>query len=277
MPVPTVKQKLQHFEANAQGRDFVVGDIHGCFEALMVMLKLLNFDFTKDRLFSVGDLIDRGPDSIKCVNLIYEPWFFPVVANHEQMMIDTLVTQIGDRYMWLSNGGNWMLDHDRTMLTDIATDLQMLPYVISVGQGDDRFNIVHAELIRLDSNGVRIKVTNEMIDRWDFGDDEEEAMLWGRDIIQNGYPIFPPPDELLWHDLDKMSLTFVGHTPIREPVICQRQMYLDGGCVYHYIKKGISETNTLIIAEPHSKLVHKYIPLHNTVHTCTFNEIEQLS
>lgn len=54
---------MQHFEPNKVGRDFVVGDIHGCFGKLTDNLKQLNFNFDIDRLFCTGDLVDRGPES----------------------------------------------------------------------------------------------------------------------------------------------------------------------------------------------------------------------
>lgn len=39
------------------------GDIRGCFNRLQAGLELLGFDPDKDRLFSVGDLVDWGPES----------------------------------------------------------------------------------------------------------------------------------------------------------------------------------------------------------------------
>ena len=54
---------LQHFARNTHGRDFVVGDIHGCFDLLQQALDEAAFNPDRDRLFSVGDLIDRGPQS----------------------------------------------------------------------------------------------------------------------------------------------------------------------------------------------------------------------
>lgn len=47
---------------NLKGKDYVVGDIHGCYSLLYTKLTQLGFDFSKDRLISVGDLCDRGPD-----------------------------------------------------------------------------------------------------------------------------------------------------------------------------------------------------------------------
>ena len=54
---------IQRFTRNTTGRDLIVGDIHGCFGRLANALTLIDFDPARDRLFSVGDLVDRGPDS----------------------------------------------------------------------------------------------------------------------------------------------------------------------------------------------------------------------
>ena len=48
---------------NTLGRDFVVGDIHGCFSTVEHALAALDCDLSRDRLFSVGDLIDHGARS----------------------------------------------------------------------------------------------------------------------------------------------------------------------------------------------------------------------
>lgn len=49
--------------ANRRGRDIAVGDVHGHFQRLQQALDAVGFDPAIDRLFSVGDLVDRGPDS----------------------------------------------------------------------------------------------------------------------------------------------------------------------------------------------------------------------
>lgn len=44
---------------------WVAGDIHGCYQSLMDELKRRHFNPYEDLLISVGDIIDRGPDSLK--------------------------------------------------------------------------------------------------------------------------------------------------------------------------------------------------------------------
>lgn len=60
---------------NLVGRDYFVGDIHGELPLLMRALTRCRFDFDNDRLFSVGDMIDRGPQSLHTLNLLNESWF----------------------------------------------------------------------------------------------------------------------------------------------------------------------------------------------------------
>jgi serine/threonine protein phosphatase 1 len=274
MPVPQTFQKHLKVPANTQGRDFVVGDLHGCYDQLMTLLGVVEFDKAIDRLFSVGDLVDRGPKNLECANLIYEPWFYATRANHEQMMIDLLSrgkftpnVNYQEGPMWIPNGGAWSMSEDRTVLTDLAQSLDMLPFVISVGEGKDRFNVVHGEIKHKREDGrhmVRVKVTDEMIDNWVFSEDEEYDMVWGRELIQNGHPTFPPPDHQLWHDLEKMSITYCGHTPLRMTALVQRQMYIDHGCVFG-VKSGHSEENKLVLACPSEQFVYQLTPIHNTV------------
>ena len=82
---------IQKMPPNVDGRDYVIGDIHGCFDELIKLLKHIRFDKEKDRLFSTGDLIHRGPKSEECLKLLSdrnnkgERWFFPVLGNHEDI------------------------------------------------------------------------------------------------------------------------------------------------------------------------------------------------
>ncbi|WP_204314339.1 metallophosphoesterase, partial [Klebsiella aerogenes] len=66
---------------------WLMGDLHGCFALLMGRLRQLRFDPWADLLISVGDLIDRGPQSADCLGLLRCRWFRAVRGNHEQMAL----------------------------------------------------------------------------------------------------------------------------------------------------------------------------------------------
>ncbi|MGX2010132.1 metallophosphoesterase, partial [Enterobacter asburiae] len=72
----------QRIEGSAWRNIWLVGDLHGCFAVLMSHLRQIKFDPYQDLLISVGDLIDRGPQSAKCLALLDCRWFCAVRGNH---------------------------------------------------------------------------------------------------------------------------------------------------------------------------------------------------
>jgi hypothetical protein len=52
------------------------------------LLDHVRFDPACDRLFSVGDLIDRGPDSLRSLEFLEAPWFYAVKGNHEDLLLE---------------------------------------------------------------------------------------------------------------------------------------------------------------------------------------------
>jgi len=51
---------------------WAVGDVQGCFDSFMRLLEKIEFDFKKDRLWLVGDLVNRGPKSKEVLEFVYE-------------------------------------------------------------------------------------------------------------------------------------------------------------------------------------------------------------
>lgn len=49
---------------------YIVGDIQGCFDSLKALLEKVKFNSKKDTLYCVGDLINRGPKSLKTLRFI---------------------------------------------------------------------------------------------------------------------------------------------------------------------------------------------------------------
>ena len=51
--------------------DYAIGDVQGCYDSLLSLLKKINFNKDKDRLFFLGDVINRGNKSLETIQFIY--------------------------------------------------------------------------------------------------------------------------------------------------------------------------------------------------------------
>lgn len=136
----------ERFALNEMGRDFAVGDIHGHFPALERLLARIGFDDAHDRLFAVGDLIDRGPASARFADFLERPWFHAVRGNHEQMMIESAFDP-GMLATWEDNGGGWATRFlSPTAIDQLRAVADQLPFAIEVVTRHGQVGLVHAHL-----------------------------------------------------------------------------------------------------------------------------------
>lgn len=136
---------FQRFPLNRRGRDFAVGDLHGCFSDLDGALRKVSFNPDTDRLFSVGDLIDRGPESDQCLAWLGQPWFHAVRGNHDQMMLDSWYSTSWATD-WDANGNQWARTLDRDTRERFREAIDRLPIAIEVATPGGNVGIVHAGL-----------------------------------------------------------------------------------------------------------------------------------
>lgn len=78
----------QTIAPNPAGIDWICGDVHGHLSVLQDQLKQAGFQCGVDRLFLLGDLVDRGPDSEATLNWVLSTeGVFSVLGNHELMFL----------------------------------------------------------------------------------------------------------------------------------------------------------------------------------------------
>lgn len=198
---------------NTVGTDYVVGDIHGCFDLLEAELQAVNFNRDTDRLFSVGDLVDRGPDSGACLMYLDQPWFYAVRGNHEEMAIEFLQGKWPIQNYW-DNGGKWfylLTDSERERYAGV---FEAMPLALEVETDTGLVGIIHAEVPENDWASLYTADADDQHTR--------AKIMWSRTKIRSG-------DRTPVANIDRV---YVGHTVIKEYGWFSNVCYLDTGAVF---------------------------------------------
>lgn len=257
---------IQTVPANVDGRDFVVGDLHGCFDELAKLMIYVKFDPKRDRLFSTGDLIDRGPRSSDCLALLRKPWFYPVLGNHE----DLILTKIKLK----DAGQNPEFNKEELEILDIVEEylpqLFNMPLVYEIEHLlYDKIYILHAEIlpehilgIESETDKVEYERYFNSMKRFDFSEpildffdknryttldyNLKQKLIWSRkfagvfykdhkDKIDNGDFSF-----MIHEDFSQKVKIFCGHNVVPFPMKIGQQYYIDTGSALGYSSKEIN-------------------------------------
>lgn len=181
----------------------VIGDIHGCISTLCSLCESLK-KYTQD-IYTVGDIIDRGPASKEVVKYCIDNNINAVKGNHEDMLVKAIENPSHyNLYLYYFNGGqaasfsyaNTYSLSDYEKFKDAVVESGHFDYLKSLPLKYEFESVLicHAGII---SNG------------------NEESILWNRDI----------PDKL-------EKLQIIGHSPNDEPVFYPGHFInIDTGCV----------------------------------------------
>lgn len=136
---------MRRFERNRLGRDFAVGDIHGCYTGLQAALDAVAFNGRVDRLFSVGDLVDRGPESARVLEWLDRPWFNAICGNHDFLAWRSALGDPFPQVDHLKHGGEWLPELPVEEQRRIGRRLAALPLAMEVETAEGLVGIVHAD------------------------------------------------------------------------------------------------------------------------------------
>jgi serine/threonine protein phosphatase 1 len=198
-------------------RRFVIGDIHGCnrtFKALLFETCKITKD---DKIYLLGDYIDRGPGSKQVINLIInlliEGYDIKCLMGNHELMLMQSINSNAMLQTWLKNGGKITLesfgvDHPAKLKKKYKRFFTGLRYYIPM----KNYILVHG--------GLNFNISDPLQDT--------ETMVW----IRN-------------QDVDTTKIggrrLIVGHTPTKlakiKESIAHNKIMLDGGCVYFNMNK----------------------------------------
>lgn len=191
---------------------WIVGDLHGCRSQLDALLQANSFDKQYDLLISVGDLIDRGPDSLGCLQLLYEPWFRCVRGNHEEMALHAL--QGHEKMHWIMNGGNWFWQLKGVEVIEARHALnriESLPLILHLQLEDRIIVIAHADY-------PAEQYAWEKPVNW-------YEVVWSRNRISH-------LQQAEGKGIGGADAFYFGHTPLQQPLEVANLHYIDTGAVF---------------------------------------------
>lgn len=191
-------------------KTYCISDIHGHLDNLYLFVKTLDSD---DRVFVLGDAIDKGPVPLGCLEYIMEDSRFTMLlGNHEYMMFNTLSTEPGsysynDAFdLWVNwNEGGDTLDAynalPRYKQLRIYDYIKRLPLNIpNVKVGDRTFYLVHScphsdiKFSMADVEYSDVKISSYVWDRvtpWDKTEIDNQIVIAGHTFVQEhlGYDV----------------------------------------------------------------------------------------
>ena len=192
-------------------RTLVIGDIHGCATALKTVVEMVDLQ-ADDTLITLGDYVDRGPDSKAAVDYLISLQdkckLITLKGNHEQLMEMACETRM-DRLMWTNVGGlATLISYGVTNPNDIPQDHWAFYQGCQLYHETETHIFVHGGLI-----------PDVAIEKQD-----EEALLWLR------------IEELEAHQSGKIIVC--GHTPQEDckildigHAVCIDTHVFDDGCL----------------------------------------------
>lgn len=209
------RNEVRRFARNPVGRDIAVGDIHGCASKFLEAIAAIGFDPESDRCFSVGDLVDRGPESGRCDELIALPWFFAVQGNHEDFAI-RWPNGFMDPMNYASNGGAWNICNIPSERQRYADLLGSLPVAMEIETAHGLIGVVHADCPNADWPRFIAELESATSTRGLIAN-ARELCMWNRSRVQN-------EDRT---PVAGVRAVIVGHTPMRQPVVLGNVYHID--------------------------------------------------
>ncbi|MFT0213791.1 metallophosphoesterase [Pseudomonas sp. F1_0610] len=194
---------IQHVSKNRSGRDFIVGDIHGAFSKLKACLDEIHFNSEVDRLFSVGDMVDRGAESHKVTKWLKKPWFFAVRGNHEQLVIDSFLYAGQARKHHQTHGGEWFYREPPEKRSMIVNRLAKLPLLIELETDQGAIGIVHADCPINNWQDLKQEVLPPSPNQTLI-----QACQWSRSRVRNAID----------QPISGIHRIIIGHTVVEQPV-----------------------------------------------------------
>lgn len=197
---------IQVLDENTKGKTYVIGDVHG---SLNLFDKLVSQLGEHDNIIMVGDLTDRGPNSLGVINRIFEVnkpiieknekrakqgleplplRIYAIRGNHEEMFLGFMEAKAKSEenkseewkkhsFLLPNNGGIWVEKKEtkKEDLLKVQKYFESLPYIIHVN-GKKPFTVAHA-IMPMSINQLHKKI---QLNDFNLNPFEKSFVTWAR-------------------------------------------------------------------------------------------------
>lgn len=210
--------------SNPKGRTILVGDVHGCYNEVVALLKKCDHQHN-DNVIMLGDLIDRGPENAKCVDLArhYEQLQGSpacVMGNHESRHIE--YSSIAKENGSLDNIPQNHIDTRKQLTEDHYDYFRSLPLFIRLP--DYNSICVHAGVFpgrKIEEQSPRHLMSIQMINP----EISEQSQWPSRCDGKPGWKFWS-------HFWDGPEHIIFGHSVFNQPLLTSKVSGIDGGAVF---------------------------------------------
>ncbi|OYY73303.1 MAG: bis(5'-nucleosyl)-tetraphosphatase (symmetrical) [Gammaproteobacteria bacterium 28-57-27] len=248
---------------------YVIGDLQGCLDPLKRLLDQIQFNYDQDKLWFVGDVVNRGPQSLETLRFVreLEHCSITVLGNHDLHLLAVAYT--GKKSKGKDTLGDILHAPDREELLDWLRKRPLLHHEPSLAAllvhagippaWDIETSLARAHEVEqvLGSNHAAELLSimyNDQPDRWRNDMTQSERLIYsinaftrmryfkpdGRMEFKNkGAPAQSPAQLIPWYDMPRQPLgarVFFGHWStlgqIRLPKHTVEALAMDSGCLW---------------------------------------------
>jgi serine/threonine protein phosphatase 1 len=212
-------------------KTFVIGDIHGAFQALKQCLKRSGFDYKHDLLISLGDVCDGWPETLECIdellkikNLVF------ILGNHDALTLEWMETEYAEP-SWVKQGGKMtMYSYEFGVPSKHRDLLQNAPYYFVLNNK----LFVHAGI----DPGRKLE------------DQGPEIFMWDRNFYRTAM------DHYRQDSTGRITIydeVYIGHTPVpfQKPIKAMEVWLMDTGAGWSGVLSMMNiDTKELFTSDP---------------------------
>ena len=260
--------------------DYAIGDVQGCFKTLSALLKKIKFNLDKDQLYFLGDVVNRGNNSLHTLEFISsnKDNIQMVLGNHDfYLLLCALTNKKLNKFdtfddILNSKNKNILIDYliQRPLAIDYHESILVhagVPPQWSKSNVFENAGIVQKYLYQENLGSFLLSMFQDNPKKWSANLSNEEksrytinALMRMRFCNEHGELEFqhknfnqPPPMYLPWFMHDNRQIKnekiFFGHWSSLPNMNIKNIFPLDHGCIWKGKLSAYNLTNQVIISQ----------------------------